>query len=190
MNTKKQIILLIGGCIVIAIALVVFLLYPFFIGIKEDSNSLVSVKKELNNISDRSGGIETAKTTCSQIDSYLEKAENLFVDIDVPVRLIEFLEDMANSSNLDINISPMSLREAKDDVWEFVGFRLDLTGPYNNFVRFLKHVEAGQFLIEVNDMSIKALSESELKLRNYEQFSLGDITAILTIKVFAKQYED
>jgi len=190
MNIKKQIILLIGSGIVTTILLVVFLICPLFIGIKEDSNSLVSVKKELNIISDTSGEIETAKTACSQIDSYLEKAENLFVDMDVPVRLIEFLEDRANRSNLDINISPTSLREAKDDVWEFVGFRLNLAGRYNNFVKFLKHVEAGPFLIEVNDMSIKTLSESELNLKNYEQFSIGDITAILTIKVFAKQYED
>lgn len=190
MNTKKQIILIIGGCIVIIILLVALLLFPLLLGIKRGSSSLVNIIKELNIISNKSGGIEVAKETCREIDFYLEKGTNLFIDKEVPVRLIRFLEDEANNLNLDINISPVSLKEAKDDIWEFVGFRLNLTGSYNNFIRFLRYVEAGPFLIELSDMSIKALSESELKSKNYEQFSLNDVVAILTIKVFAKQYEE
>lgn len=190
MNTKKQIILIIGICIVIIIALVVFLVFPLFAGIKGDSSSLIDIRKKLNIISDKSGEIEAAKTDCEEIDSYLEKSENLFVDIEVPVRLIEFLENNANSLDLNINIFPISLKEVGDDIWKFVGFRLSLTGSYNNFIRFLRYVEAGPFLIEVNDMSVKTLGELEFRSEDHKQFSSGNITAILTIKVFAKQYED
>jgi len=186
MNVKKQIILFLGICIVISLTLIFVFLLPLFSEIKNDSLELVGIKKELTMINEKTKGINDIKKTCNAIDYNLEKSENLFVNLEIPVSLIEFLENSADNLNLLSKISPVFLKEVKDDIWDFVGFRLTIAGPYDGLMRFLVKIESAPFLIEAQDLSIRILTDSELSAEDYKQFDSGDVLASLTIKSFGK----
>lgn len=179
MNTKKQIILFWVICLIMAFAIIWFFVIPLFKTISQISSEFVNVNKELAIINNETREIKDTEDICDKIDPDLQKAEDLFVSKDVPIKVIEFLENVATISDLLIEISPSSLDDYKDSAWDFVGFRLVLYGSYVNFMRFLEKIETGPFLIETYNLSIKEIS-------GYKEFSSGDISAVLIIKVFAK----
>ncbi len=186
MNAKKQIILFSGICLVISLILIFSFILPLVIGIKNSSSKLVGIKKELAIIHEKADGIGDVKATCNAISSDLERSESLFVNLEVPVSLIEYLENNADDLSLLVKTSPVFLKEVKDDIWDFVGFRLTITGSYNNFMRFIERIESAPFLIEIQDLSARILTGSELGVEGYEAFRSGDVSASLTIKVFGK----
>lgn len=183
---KKQIILLSVVFVIVVLVLIFVLAYPLLKGIKENSSNLIYVKKELASLKDKEGGIGGLEITYKKIEPDLEKINQLFVDSEVPVDLIKFLERTGADSNVSIKISPFSLKIDEDDSWNSIGFRLNLIGSFNNFMRFFEKIETAPYLIEIQDLSIKKLTESELKLESYQGFSLGDINSSLTIKVYAQ----
>lgn len=173
MNAKKQIVLVSGIFIAISLILIFVFVLPLSADIRKDSLELVSIKKELVTIYEKTEGMGDIKKTCDTIDYDLEKSKDLFVNLEVPVKLMEFLENNANDLGLLVKTSPIFLKEAKDDLWDFVGFRLAITGSYDNLMRFIERTESAPFLIEEQDLSIGILTN-------------GDISASLTIKVFGK----
>ena len=186
MNDKRQITLFIGICAVVSLTLLIVFIWPFFSRVKESSAELTRIKKELAVIDDKTGNIKTLKETCSMIGDNLQRAENLLIDKKVPVNLIEYLENSANSSNVLIKVSPISLKEISDDLWDFMSFRLNVSGSYQDFMSFFEKLEAGPFLVEIKDLSVKGLTSSDLSVDDFAQFSIGDVTATITIRVFAK----
>jgi len=186
MNAKKQIILFSGVCLAISLILIFSFIAPLIIGIKNSSLELIDIEKELSIIHEKAGGINDTKEICDAISPDLERSENLFVNLEVPVSLMEFLENNADNLSLSVKTSPVFLKEVKDDIWDFVGFRLTITGSYDNFMRFIEKIESAPFLTEIQELSARTLTSSELGIDGYEAFSLGDVSASLTIKVFGK----
>jgi len=179
MNTKKQIILFWGICLITAFVIIWVFIVPLFGTIRQISIGLAGVKKELIIIHEKTGEIDEAESVCDKIDPDLQKIENLFVDKDVPVKAIEFLENIAVASDLPIEIYPISLSDYEDEIWDFVSFRLSARGSYINFRRFLEKMEAGPFLIEIYNLSVREISSNEDSLSN-------NVDTVLTIKVFTK----
>ena len=179
MNAKKQIILFWGICLIIALVIVWLFIIPLSGTIKQISSDLVETKTRLAIIHNEKGEVEGVESICNKIDPDLQKMEALFVNKDVPIEVIEFLEDMAVISGLSIEISPASLDGYEDEIWDFVGFRLSLYGSYINFMKFLEKIETGPFLIEMYDLSIREMSDRE-------GFSYDDVGIVLTAKIFAE----
>ena len=86
----------------------------------------------------------------------------------------------------DFNGSGDYIRVADDDVWDFVGFRLGLFGSYSNFMKFFGKLESSPFLIEIQDLTIKKLTESEIK--EYVNIPINGIRANLSIRIFYVQF--
>lgn len=166
--------------------LAVFLIFPLLNNIKKGADELVSVKKDLVLLKDKTSGLEEIKKTYEDWGIDFNKIEELFVDPEIPVDLMEFLEKTAINSGNSINISPVSLRTDGTDLWDSIAFQLDVTGPCFGFLKFLQKIESCLYLIEIKELNIKKLSEQELKLERYEKYSLGDVGANLVIKVFTK----
>lgn len=177
MNLKRQLIVISIFFGIITLILILVFIYPLFKGAKLNSLELISVKKELALFQDKAGGIEKLKTTYKKIEPDLEKIDQLFIDSEVPVNLIEFLEKTAKGSGLLIKISPTSLKPVEQDLWNSITFRLTLIGSFTNFLRFLEKTEASAYLIEIQDLFVKRLTEPE---------AFEGVRTTLIIKVYAK----
>jgi len=184
MSIKKKITLILASSTILSLILILFFAYSILGQTKKNISDLISIKKETIIINNKKGEISENKNDCVLRESDLSKSQNVFASLDVPVRLIEFFENEASMANLFINISPISSKEIDDDLWEFVSFRLSLFGSYIDFMKFFEKLEASEFLVEIQDISIKRLTETEVN--EYSGTSLNDVRANISLRVFAK----
>jgi hypothetical protein len=189
MNLKKETIIILGIFTAIVLILILVLIYPLLKGLREASSNFIEIKKELTLFYDRAGEIESLKLGYEEIERDLEKTEDFFVNSEVPIDLIKFWEETALNSGISINISPLSSGNEEDDQkeeWDSMVFRINSVGPFTDFLRFLERIEIGSYLIEIEDISVRKLTGSDIGFSDYRGFSINDVKTILTIKVFIK----
>ena len=82
--------------------------------------------------------------------------EKIFVDPDNPTDVISFLETMATDTDLnaDINLFSQTKKEQAAPLSN-IAFQISLKGSFVRMVRFLEKVEAGPYLIQVQDITMK-----------------------------------
>lgn len=159
------------------ILVVVFVLIPFFQEISINSKELTSQKENLAVLEAKTANLERFKNLYSGLEKILEEIDNLFVNAEVPVEFIGFLEDTSSKSNLTIKIVP-STQETKGDYWQSVSFQITNTGSFGNFLEFLEKLENSPYLIEIKNVNVSNLPEKEALP--------GWIKATFSLKVFAK----
>jgi len=187
MGTKKKIILISVVSGIIGLAFIFLLIYPLFRRIIKNSQEIVEARKEIVLSQGEVGGISQIKKDFKKLKPDLEKIDGLFVDSEAPVSLIEFLEKTAVNSGVSIEIRPVSLKESKEDSWDFIGFQVTAIGFSDNSLRFLEKLETAPYLIEIQNVVVNKLTEQNLKSQRYEGYSLEDVILNLKIKVFTNE---
>lgn len=186
MTPKRKILLISVIFGLIFFSLIIFIIYPLLKEIKESSVELISAKKYLISSRDQTENINQIRKIYKEMEPDFKKIDNFFIDPEVPIDLIKFWEKMAADSEVLIKVSSVVLKTAETDPWKSMGFQLVLTGSFPHFSRFLEKIETGPYLIDIQNLNIKRLTEQDLQFSKYEQFSLGDVSATLMVKVFNK----
>ena len=187
MTIKKKITISTVFFLVLSILLIVFLIYPLFLEIKKNSQDFLSQKQKLIALEEKVENLEKFKIVFPEISPTLEKIDNLFIDPEVPVDFIRFLEKTSQDSQISLKISPAPPLKIEKDPWPSLSFQLSLAGSFPNLSNFLEKLKSSFYLIEIQNLTISCLSETELKSKEFEQFSLGDVKATLSIKVYTSR---
>lgn len=177
MNLKKKFQTSIIAFLVALILLVVFAIFPIFGNIKENSQELSSVKKRFSDLEAEIENIERFKSIYEGLEQFLEKVNNLFVDEEVPVGFITFLETAAQENQLQIEIHPTSATKGKKDPWEFLSFQISCQGFFQNFMAFIEKLENGPYLIEIKNINIS-------KKNTREEGLPGEVEASFSLKAY------
>jgi len=186
MNLRRKIYLTLGICGILSILLIFLVIWPLFKEIKTNSEEFILKKGQIVSLE---AEIENLEKTQKQYQSYqlnLEQINSLFVNSEVPVSFIRFLEKLAFDSGLSIKISLSSALKTEKEPWPSLYFQLSTTGPFSNFSKFLEKLENSPYLIEVQNLTIKGLTEGELQKKELKSFSSGDVSANLLISVFTQ----
>ena len=158
---------------VVSVALIAaFIIYPFFNDIKIGSKETISQKENLAILEAQMANLDKFKIIYKNLEEISEKIDELFVNPEVPVEFIGFLENTAEEYHLKIEVSPASARATEKDIWSYITFQISASGSFVDFLKFQKKMENGPYLIEIQNLSIGRLTESD------------DIRASFTIKVF------
>lgn len=186
MNFKKKNNISIVIILILSLLLIVFLIYPLFSEIKKVSQNLLSQKENFAFLVNKLENLQKFEIRFEEIRPNLEKTDNFFIEAEAPVEFIRFLENTARDCGISLKVSPFPLLKTEKDPWPFLIFQISSTGSFPNFLRFLEKLESSQYLIEIQNLNISRVSESELKLKGFEKFSLGDVITNLSLKVYAK----
>jgi len=168
-KTNLSIFLFIGFVILITI----FVILPVFEEVKKNSQEVISEKEKLVSLESKIENLNKLKVVYEEFSPNLEKIDNLFVNPELPVEFITFLEKTAKSSEIEIKISPLSLR--KKDIFPLINFQINATGFFPKFLSFLEKIENAPYLIEIQDLSINKSDKTE-----------GVILANFSIKVYTR----
>jgi len=171
---------------VLSISLIVFLIYPLFREIRMNSEDLISKKQKLISLEVEVESLREFQTLWQEIELNLKKIDQLFIDPKVPVEFISFLETTARDCAINIEISPSLPSKIEKDPWPSLFFQISSTGSFSKFLKFLAEIETSPYLIEIQNLNGRRLTEKELKLKEFENFSLGDVKTTLSIKVYTK----
>ena len=171
---------------ILIISLIVFVIYPLFEEIKNNSEDLISKKQKLLSLETKIENLGEFQGLWQEIEPNFKKIDQLFIDPEVPVEFISFLETTARDCELPIEISPALPSKIEKDPWPSLFFQISSTTSFSKFLRFLAKIETSPYLIETQSLNARRLTEKELKLKEFEKFSLGDIKTTLSIKVYTK----
>ncbi len=186
MTLKNKIHLSIAIFSLITIFCAAFLIFPLFQEIKKEAAGIVSFKKNLAFLETEAESFGEFKNSYLGIESDLGEMNTLFVDSEVPIDFIGFLEKTARDCHAQIKISPALPAKIEKESWPFMIFQIASVSSFPNFLKFLEKLESSNYLMEVQNLNIARLSEAELKSKGLEKFSLGDVQSMLTFKVYTK----
>jgi hypothetical protein len=194
----------------------VFVILPLFKEIKAISQNLFLKKNKIVYLSEERENLQKIENLYKTYQSDLGRIENLFVDPEVPIEFIGFLEKTAVSSQIKLEISSMTRAAAKgeneataslttravarggdeqssattkkteQEPWQNLSGQLLVTGSFSNFSKFLHKLENGPYLIEVLDLNTKKLTEREVQVAGFENIPEADTITTFSIKAFTK----
>ena len=186
MSFQKKINISIIILLVLSLLSIFFLIYPSFLEIKKIANDLISLKGNLIFLETKIKNLEEFRKKYQSLKKDLEKIDKIFINADLPIDFISFLEKDSQDCGLIVKISPLSLIETQKDPWPSIGFQITAAGSSPNFLKFLEKLESSQYLIEIQNLNIVRLSELELKTKEFEKLSPGDVKTLFSLKVFTK----
>lgn len=180
MTPKKKINILLIIFTAISVALIVFYVWPLFAKIKFDSEEILSAKNSIANLGIQANEIENFSKNYSFYKPNLEKMEQLFVDFKNPVDFIKFLEKTASDSEVTSKISlPPSVKEENKN---FINFQFFSIGDFSKILEFSEKLEAGPYLIEIENLTIKSSAEQNTTKDHSEK-----VNANFLMKAFTKE---
>ena len=183
-KTKQKTYIVVFISIAAVVSFSVFLVWPVTQDIKKYSEELAVQKKNF------SVSLEEAQNTQDDRKFYedgkeaLGEVNALFVNAELPIDLIKFLEDNAASVNLAISIAPGIIDDKEEKQWPALAFHLSIQGSFPNLLKFIAKMESGPYLIDTVSLDVKKLIE-EKKIAG--GVSSGDVSAIIVIKALTKK---
>jgi len=182
MTLTKKIHLSLIVLLITSLLLIVFLIHPLFKDIKKNSEELLSQKQEIILLTQESENLGEIKNALETYQSNLQKMESLFINPELPIEFVNFLEKNASQSLLFLKISSIVKNQQEKDVWSSFSIQVSTIGPFPSSLRFLEKLENSPYLIEVLNFKVERLTEKKLN----STFSLGDVEATSLLKVYTK----
>lgn len=153
--------------------------FPLLKGIKRDSRELENqYLKVLKAISAETEVAEFLKFSQAHKDDF-EVIENIFVDGKTPIGFIRFIEEIAETSNLAVKITPGIVKKQKGVPWPVMDFQLVSSANYAEFLRFLEKLENGPYLLSVQNTSL-----TRNRTPQSEENNVQDVRFTLSVQVF------
>jgi len=153
----------------IIILIVAFLVWPLIKDIENNSNELITTKNSITTLSAQTKIIEDFKNNFQVYKTDLERIEQMFIDSGNPVNFIKFLENTSGDHQI---ISQINLSSSASQ--DFMSFQVSLTGNFYEVLNFIKKIETGPYLVEIQNLTIK----------NSANDSDSEISASFGVKAF------
>ncbi len=166
------------------LSFVIFLDVSLIKDIEKDYKKLSSQRQELYLFQKQIQEFESFKDDKGFYRLNLRKIEQLFVDEETPIDFIQFLEEQSQELGILIKISPITIMPKENDLWKNLGFRINLTGSFPRCLVFLEKVQLSKWLSDVEKLEISRISERDISLRELEDFSEGDVSFSVNLKVY------
>lgn len=183
MTAKRKIYITSICFFVIFLIAIIFGILPLLREMKKSSENLIFQKRALNLFQSQLSDLEGFQENYSFYQPTLEKIEKSFVDPEVPVDFIEFLEREAQKSGLQIEISPLTLLPTETDPWQSTGFQILVAGTFQSCLSFLERLEQSPYLVEIFQLNIERIEEKGRR-RIFETLTLGDVIFNIALKTF------
>jgi len=187
MNTKRKIYLTLGIFGILFIVLVALAIHPLFKGIKKNSDDFISAKGEILSLEAEIENIKKIKDQYQNHQQDLEKITSLFISPDVPLNFLNYLRQLASDSGvLKFSISSVPAPKTGGEIWSPLYYQLSISSSFLNFSKFLEKLENCRYLIEIENLEIKRLTETDLLQEGFGSLSLADVNSKILIKVFTE----
>jgi hypothetical protein len=186
MKYSKKIYISIITFAIIALIFFVFIIIPIFKNVNKDAKEFLAYKEDFLSAEDKIENLKKLSTIYKNYQQNLDKIDSLFIDKDVPVDFIKFLENTAQNFQLFIKVSSVGIEENKDELGQSLSFQISAYGSFSNFLKFLGKLENGPYLIEVRTLNIAKLVNLSRVPKEVKNLSPDDINVSLILRVAAK----
>jgi hypothetical protein len=183
----KRIIIFSSASLLIALLLVVIIVVPLLRNTYKIFNDITGVKRGVASFNSETLEADAFDQEYNSLQITPDSIEQSLVSESAPIDLIQFLEDTAKDASLLIDISPVSVQKESSDPWNSIGFSVKLTGDFTSCMRFLEKIENSDYFIKAVKFDAKLITQKDVSLKRYEEFSVGQILTTVDFKVYTKQ---
>lgn len=155
-----------------------FVVFPLLKEINSSSQWLVSEKSRFLSLDEKIGELKRFDVLYKDRAEILGQVDALFIDSDVPIDFINFLERTGQQSSVGLDIAPFSVGKSEKDSWPFLNFQVTVSGQFPAFLNFLEKIENSPYLIEIQGLTISQGVEAKQ--------SPGLVKALITFKAYSK----
>ena len=182
MNTKKKTYIFLIGFIVLNLALIALLIYPVFSEIEEISDNLVSQREEMSLLQSKVETLKEFEIEFKNMEPDLNKINALFINTDLPLDFIDFLEETASESGILMEIVSSSFsNKSKVDFWPSISFQMSYIGSLTECSGFLERIETSPYIIRIENLKVRQMSKIESKV---EEVPFGDLKVNLILRAY------
>lgn len=142
--------------IILAILIIFFGIIPVFKDINNYSEEFIFQKQMLASLENKIKNLDQLKPSYDNYKLSIEKIDGLFIDLEIPVDFVGFLESLAKKNNIKIKISPAPSEKQKNTEWSSINFQIVADGSFQDFLRFLNKIESAPYLINIKNFDISA----------------------------------
>ena len=161
LNSTNKTIITVAALTLVAILIVVFIILPTSKNIKKITEETYNLraymeqkyKKSLNSKLTKKKLIDIEKGS-KHFDKYLFSRKNA-------LKLIKFLEDLSQNSNVKQNIRSSNLDEIKKG--NLVKISTTITGNYHDVLNYIHNLETSQYFINIKDIRLTPRSGEKEK---------------------------
>ncbi|SRR6056297_20107 len=183
MEIKKKIYIVIILFLIVDLLIGFFLLCSLHEDIKEVSVNFLKRRKEIVDLEAKIRKLKEFKKTYAEIEPDLKQIESLFINSEKPIRFITFIERSADESRVDVNIAPGSGSNSKEERWTPVFFRIEASGTFPSFMKFLEKIEYSPWIISIDNLNIRAIEKEK---KEKEEREVKEVTASFQLKAYNK----
>lgn len=162
MTLQRKIYLAIFSFVILIFLMAVFVFIPLFESIKDNSKELISQRTNLASLETKIKNLNQIKNAYYNFESNLKEVDELFVNPEVPVEFISFLEKISKDSQIKIKISLASSGKTEEDFWPFIIFQLNAEGVSPNLLRFLEKLENAPYLTEIQNITLSHTEKTNM----------------------------
>lgn len=185
MNPKKQIII---TSLILGLISIVFLFFVSLFLVKKiqkNSETIFRQRREFRSLANQGKELEEIQRLYNRVEPDFTRIDNFFLDFEVPVDFIKFLEAAAKDTDVSINISTGNIKKRDPELlWNYTDFQIGLSGSFSNFLKFIKKIESAPFLLEITNLSVQKSGQVETTQKGKKVSE--ELKANLSIKVFTK----
>jgi len=176
MSIQRKIIITIAVFLVLDALSVIFIVMPLMKEIDRNSEEIVNQKKNLVALEAEIENLGQFRSIYQELEDILKETDKLFVNADLPIEFVTFLEDRARESGLSIEISPVGSAADKKDLWPSFLSRITIDGFFPKLLGFVEKIENAPYLIEIQNLNLKETGTGQAK----------EVRGVMTIKAYTK----
>ncbi len=175
---KKETLLIFLFYAAVSLILALFFILPAINDIKNEAENLSLEQNKIASFENFRQKVENFKKDYDSYSENLNKIDRIFIDSQNPVAFLEFLEKSASDSGVLLEVSPIFVsRQGADN---FADMQISCQGSFEEVLNFLRRIELGDYLIKVENLTIK---ESANNKKSKAEQKIG---AVLSIRTFAQ----
>ncbi|MBM3257652.1 MAG: hypothetical protein FJZ05_00315 [Candidatus Nealsonbacteria bacterium] len=176
--SKKINLTLIIICL-LTVLIIAFVIAPLFKSIRDKSEEIAVQKQKAVLLESEGLNLKENEVFQESSQQFIQEVNKLFIDSEVPLEFVNFLENTSKKCQLIIDILPNFETKRENDSWPYSVFQLVSSGSFSDFLNFLEKLENSPYLIDIQNINISRLGSQGEGGQSY-------VKASFAIKVFIK----
>lgn len=137
-------------------------------------------KSVLKLLQDQITTLENFQKNYPIYEQQFRKIDKAFIDLEVPINFVEYLEERAAANDVAADIRPTAVisgKKGKPDIsWQSLGFQIALKGDIQDCQRYAEEIESGPWFVDLrqlNLMKTKPVLSSEQEKDSFAQLNFS-----------------
>lgn len=176
LDQTKKIIILVCIFLLLFVGIVLVILVPTLINIKKTSAESYKLRLILEQKYEQSLHSRVTKQRLAEVKETIADFDDFIFRSGDELKLITFLESLANKHNLNQTITSSNLDKLGAD--RLAQISMNLTGNYDDVLQYITDLESSKYFISIEQMRIKPAFD---KNGNTEPIAILDLTTKLYV---------